>query len=386
MKAALALSSLTLLFNLVSPILCQAPKTRESIVRVGLLEKCASFNLGADGSYIAIEMNSGVQTDFHSTQTYLVKSGDPGIRIGSFDFQNPVRVIPKYEGEFLRVNGKSYRDTLIIRRTAKGEITVINELGIDGYINGILPREMSPSWPLESLKAQAVVSRTFALKNLNRHNSEGFHLCNKVHCQVYGGLDSEKEETNEAVRQTLDEIITYDGVPANSLFFSNCGGRTEEAANAWEKSSAPPYLKSVRCRNCKDAPNHLWRTHLGHEEIRSALKKTYPSLEGPIASIKIHSRGKSGRADFLKIKYAGGSFSLKASRFRTLIGPDRVRSTFFTAIKKAEGGFYFEGRGWGHGVGLCQHGAKGLAEKGASYKKILGFYYPGTKIERWADE
>jgi len=121
-------------------------------------------------------------------------------------------------------------------------MTVVNELELDDYLKGILPREVSFNWPMDSLKAQAVVSRTFALKNLKRHTSEGFNLCATVHCQVYGGRDAEKDETNRAVEDTHNEVLIYDDDLIGSFFHSNCGGRTETPGNVWTETFATPYL------------------------------------------------------------------------------------------------------------------------------------------------
>ncbi len=358
----------------------------ETTVRIAILEKAASFNLNADGSY-AVEIGGGEEKVFSNENIYLVKAGTEGILIGDRWFAPPVRVVPKEEGKALRVNGRRYRDAIVIRKNAANQITVVNELKLDEYIYGILPREVSPDWPIESLKAQAVVSRTFALKNLGRHRSEGFNLCSKVHCQVYGGFESEYETTNRAVDETRDEVVTFEGALANTVFFSNCGGRTEEPRNAWESSAFPPYLKSVRCRFCKEGGHFSWSRKLSPEEIVQAVRKKGYGIKPPVRSVKISSTGRSGRAKFLKLQNAGSTVVIRASHFRISLGPDLVKSTLITDIRKVKGGYLLKGKGWGHGVGLCQEGALGMAkQKHADYKKIILFYYPKTKVSKWSSE
>lgn len=367
---------------LLAPVV-SANRVPETIVRVGILEKAASFNLGGENDFVLIELTTGKKQILSHHAILLVKASANGLLIGEKEFVSPVRFAPQNEGEFLRVNGKRYRDALLLKRNSANQITLINELGLEGYLYGILPREVGSDWPIESLKAQAVVSRTFALNNLHRHDSEGFNFCSRVHCQVYGGYDGEQAETNRAVEETRERVITYGGELANTVFFSNCGGRTEEPLNAWETNGSPPYLKSVRCRYCKHEPHYRWEQKLTQAEISSALRKNNYAIFPPIHSIRIASHGRSERAKFLKIGHSDGELKIRASHFRLALGPETIRSTLFSEIRKTKEGFYFRGRGWGHGVGMCQEGAKGLADAGANYKKIIQFYYPGTKVEEW---
>ncbi len=351
----------------------------EDILRVSILVKTPSFNLGATKNLTLFDLNKGEKKEISGRSIYLVKPGKGGMLIDGDTFGSLARVMAQ-EGDFIRVNGRRYRGTILIQQVNEEAITVINELGIDEYLCGILPREVSPSWPMETLKAQALASRSFALKNLGRHNSEGYNLCSKVHCQVYGGMEGEDERTNQAVNDTYNEVVLYKEDLANTVFFSNCGGKTESSINAWETSTATPYLKSVRCKYCKDFKHHEWGQFLTAEQITAALAKF--SVELPIQSISVLSRGASGRVTTFKVKSLSDVVKIRASQFRMALGPDVIRSTFITNIRKKGSGFYFAGKGWGHGVGLCQEGALGMAERGASYRKIIKFYYPGTRIEK----
>ncbi len=355
------------------------PDIPENILRVAIVENAESVNINAAGGFTLYDLNSGAKKTLSGRSIYLIKPKPKGISIGQDSLGLLVRVMAG-EGEYVRVNGRRYRGTVLMRNSGRNSLTVINELGIDEYLFGILPKEVSPDWPMEALKAQAVVSRSFALKNLGRHVSEGFNLCSKVHCQVYGGMEGEHEKTNEAVENTYNEVVLYKEDLANTLFFSNCGGKTEFPGNAWESSASPPYLKPVRCKYCKSYRHHSWEQSVSPERIADALRKF--GIGEPIRSVAIAAKGSSGRAASLKIRSASGSATVRASQFRMSLGPDVIRSTLITRIRKANGLFYFYGRGWGHGVGLCQEGARGMAERKKSYRKIVQFYYPGTKIER----
>lgn len=261
----------------------------------------------------------------------------------------------------------------------KGGILVIDELGLDDYVKGILPREMIPEWPPEALKAQAVASRTFALRSLNRHGSEGYDLCSTVHCQVFGGRESEDERTNRAVDETHNEILLYKGAPASAFFFSNCGGKTQDPVNVWDKSERVPYLKSVRCKTCKSGPHYSWQNEVSAEKIADDLIRAHFVMVPPLRSIRAESKN-------ILVRHGAGQVKMRASKFRAMVGSNLIRSTHITKIKKTRsGGFIFKGRGWGHGVGMCQEGAKGMALKGAGYANILKFYYPGTKLQKFED-
>lgn len=384
MKQAGKLFAIFLLFILSDAL--SAERIPETIVRIALLEKVSSFNLGGEGNYWATDLVSGTKQILSPQSIFLVKPSANGIVIGAIKLNGLVRISPKSSKQFLRANGKRYRDTLLIKQVSKDSVTVINELGLEGYLYGILPMEVSPNWPMESLKAQAVVSRTFAVNNLSRHDSEGFDLCSKVHCQVYGGIDIENEQTNQAVDETQNEVLVFENKLANTVFFSNCGGRTEDPRNAWETNVPVPYLKPTRCRYCKKNLHYRWEITLSQEEIANVLNKKGYSVQLPIHSIRDYKHGQSGRSKYIQIKYLKEKLVLRASHFRMAVGPEKIRSTLFSQIRKCKGKFYFKGRGWGHGVGLCQEGAKGLAEKGANYKKILKYYYAKTHLEKWDEE
>ncbi len=351
----------------------------ENILRVSVADAEPSCNLNAAEGFTLYDLNSGARKTMSGRSIYLVKPRDKGLSIGGEPWGMLVRAMAR-DGDFIRVNGRRYRGTILIRKTGRGELTAINELGIDEYLFGILPREVSPAWPKEALKAQALVSRSFALKSLGRHGSDGFDLCSKVHCQVYGGMESEDARTNAAVEETYNEVVVYKEDLANTLFFSNCGGKTEFPGNAWQNSNNPPYLKPVRCKYCKGFKHHDWEESVKSEQMADALGKF--SVEYPIRSITVANKGSSGRAATIKIRSAAGNATLPASQFRMAIGPNVIRSTMITRIRRKGDRFLFEGRGWGHGVGLCQEGARGMAERNKSYRKIVQFYYPGTEIEK----
>ncbi|MBN1823558.1 MAG: SpoIID/LytB domain-containing protein [Endomicrobiales bacterium] len=363
-------------------VLANAQRIRESIIKVGILTGVTSFNISCDKEYYVYELAVGKKRNIEPGNDYLARYSEGVVTLNGLRLKPPFRVIPKHDGSFIRVNGRRYRDNIIVIK-AGAKLNVINELGIEDYIYGILPREVNPSWPLESLKAQAVVSRTYALRNLRRHEKDGFDVCNKTHCQVYGGVESEDARSNKAVDKTRGEVLVYKGELAQALFHASCGGHTEDPKYVWTwTSDVPPYLRGRKDRYCCDSPHEHWENKIEASLIKSRLNKAgYPV--GNLRSISFFGNDGSGRPKTLKIRHSRGTLNILPAKFRMAVDPWLVKSAMITSVKESGGSFVFKGKGWGHGVGMCQWGAKAMSERGKDYKDILGFYYPGTKVERW---
>ncbi|MFH1258708.1 MAG: SpoIID/LytB domain-containing protein [Elusimicrobiota bacterium] len=284
------------------------------------------------------------------------------------------------EGSF-RFEGRNYSGNIILLSNKPGKITVINEVPLEDYLSGVIESEISPAWPEECIKAQAVVARTYALKNSNKHRSEGFEICANTHCQVYKGI-SKYKSVQQAVAETKGEVLVFRGELINSYFHSNCGGSTENVAEVWGKKNDPPvsYLRRVRCSYGKEDP---WSWQINSDWLVRAFNSSGYRIER-IKKISLQGITGSGRVRDLVIYTERGKIILPAVQFRMLVGPNRLRSTMFKLRKKRDD-FIFSGQGWGHGVGLCQWGARYLAARGYKYTKILRLYYPGTKIKRLED-
>lgn len=359
-----------------------ARRLPETVLRVGIFQNAKSFNLSCEGGYYLYELNSGERSEIKPLDDYLVKGDGAKIQFGGKVFSSPVRIISEKSENRLRIDGRRYHDNVIIR-SKNSKLTVINEIGIEDYLCGILPREVSPAWDIESLKAQAIVSRTYALKNLRRHESESFDLCTQTHCQVYGGIESEDERTNEAVKSTLGEVLVFEGELAQTLFHASCGGHTENPENVWSwESRAPKYLLGRKDAFCQDSPHNLWKNRLANSLIKERLNKSGYRV-GNISKITLEGKSRSGRAKIIKIKNSGGTLTISAAKFRLAVDPWLIKSTMFTALLRYRDGYEFRGKGWGHGVGLCQWGAKIMAEKNYKYNEILHYFYPGTQVEKW---
>ncbi|MDD5688338.1 MAG: SpoIID/LytB domain-containing protein [Elusimicrobia bacterium] len=358
------------------------PQKSQRIVKIGIFENLSQVTIGAEDDFVITDTKTGKETEMSADNAYVVKIIDGKIIFIKKQYQFPIKLNTKNPKYKIKVGGKRYRGNIILRIKNKKRITVINEVGIEDYLCGVMTKEVSPDWAIESLKAQAVVARTFAIKNLNRHYESGFDLCSQTHCQVYGGADSEDERSDNAVADTAGEILVYNGGIINTLYHSSCGGHTEDIRNVWQdsKSPNPEYLTGVECGFCEDDRWYNWTAKYSFAAIANNLRANGYKIKD-IKRIKAVGYTSSGRVKEILIEHSKGNLWLASSRFRTSMGSNVIRSTNFK-IKLKKNVVYFTGHGWGHGVGMCQWGAKGMAEKGWNYEKILKYYYRNTEIKK----
>ncbi|MGQ0644630.1 MAG: SpoIID/LytB domain-containing protein [Elusimicrobiota bacterium] len=343
-------------------------------VRVGVIVSARTVEINP-GDY-RLSDGSGLSTRLRSQGKIKTEAVPEGIRIGRRLLKSPVAFQPWGDG-FAGINGRPYRGRLEIHRTSGG-LTLVNVLSVEDYVAAILIHEASPGWPAEALRAQAVISRTYALKNRGRHKAQGFDVCDEVHCQVYGAKSSERDTTNRAVQDTRGEVVLHRGRVAGTFFHSNCGGATEDADAAWEGGPVP-YLKSVRCSWCKGNPRYAWEAEVKMESAERALRAAGVDV-GKLEAFKVLEKSRSGRAALVRVTGSKRSVDLPGNRFRLILNPGVVRSTYWTTAVQRHGVWHFAGRGWGHGVGLCQWGMKAMADAGWDYRKILSFYYQDVSV------
>jgi stage II sporulation protein D len=262
-------------------------------------------------------------------------------------------------------------------RVEAGRIQVLNRIGLEDYVASTVGGEMSPSWPSEALRAQAVAARTYALYEASRRRSDAWDVRATAESQVYQGVAAETRETRSATRATAGQVLTYSGAPILAVFHSTAGGRTATAGEVWGEDL--PYLRVVEVEDEDDAPHTYWRTVFSRQGIQGVLESAGVSV-GQLEGLSIEARTSSGRVERLVARGSAGSAQLSGSNLRTLMGGIGLRSTLFE-IREVPEGFAFVGSGYGHGVGMSQWGARAMARKGASYKRILARFYPGARLE-----
>jgi len=280
------------------------------------------------------------------------------------------------QGGKLRVNGTLYRGAWKIAVTREGRLVAYNLVDLEAYLYGVVPKEMPPAWPDEALKAQAVVSRTFALYQKEVNSTRDYDISASTASQVYGGVAAETDRTRRAVDATRGRILLYGGRPALTYFHANSGGVTEDARHVWRV--AIPYLQSISDEPSARAPGGSWAAFLTFQQIRDTLHRNGVRV-GDIRAIEPASVSPSGRVTKVRIEHSSGTTVISGNQFRTMTDPSAVKSTLFKA-GTAAGGIRFEGRGAGHGVGLSQWGARMMAEGGSPYREILLHYYRGLEL------
>jgi stage II sporulation protein D len=263
----------------------------------------------------------------------------------------------------LRVRG----DVVVARGRGPNSLQIVNVLPLEDYLVGVLGSEMPRSFPLEALKAQAVAARTYALNKKLEQYGQSFHLGSSVISQVYKGLEAEDPRTREAVESTRGLVLTFMLQPIEAYFHSSCGGRTETGLEALGRDL--PYLKAVSCP-CSRLPTSHWSLKLSGPEL-----KALGVVKG--SALQVQGRTATGRAR----KVGLGPRSVDAVTFRERVGYTRLKSLAF-AFERTRDGWEIEGKGFGHGAGLCQWGARLYAEQGWDFVRILQHYYPGTDLQK----
>ncbi len=290
---------------------------------------------------------------------------------------NWVTVIPL--NGIMNLNGKPFRGKAEVAVDTDGKLVVINELSLEDYLKGVINREISSAWEMDAVMAQAIVARTYALYKKRDRANRFYDLESSVLDQVYGGADTEDARVRYAVENTEGMVLTYGNELIKPYYFSTCGSWTEDGNNVW--GEAKPYLKMIRCKYCKNSPAFNWSQKIPLSKFESALRSAGYRIKG-INSIKILSQYDSGRVKKLRISGKSGEITISGVDFRRIMGYDVIKSTMFEVFIEGSSAV-FKGRGSGHGVGLCQWGAKGMAEDGYTYREILEHYFPGTEIRRW---
>jgi len=353
----------------------------EPLVRVALLKDAQRIEFNIRGSYQIMDPQSGLPLDKgRRLPRTTARPGHPGIRLDDDQLNlKAIRLIPSKDVSIF-VNGadRRYRGELDIVQTGPDQLLVVNRLGLEDYVRGVLYHEVSDRWPMEALKAQALATRSYALYQMENNKAKPFDVTSDIYSQVYGGRSAERYRTNLAVDQTEGEVLTFQGKILPAYFHANSGGYTEDASELWKHDMAP--LKGVRSEFSRYSPHYVWKKNFQSSEIQKKLNANGYQL-GLIKDIQVLERNRSGRIRKLEIATRDGqTVTIAGKDFRNIIGPNLIRSNNYDVMMK---GYYFDlfGKGWGHGVGMCQWGAREMARQHYTYRDILSHYYPQTLVQ-----
>jgi stage II sporulation protein D len=267
-------------------------------------------------------------------------------------------------------------------RASDGRLLITASMPMEEYIAGVLAGEAGNFKSDEALKAMAVAARTYAMHFGSRHALEGFEFCDSTHCQdlLIAGINPRLRKIAES---TAGEVLWYDGEPAATYYFANCGGTTEDGHYILGNDEArAPYLTQHSDRYCIRDGGSQWHSEVSTRELQTALADDGINIPGRLRSVSVLHRTSSGRVEFVRVM-GSENMTVSALVFRSAVGRhigwDRLKSNWYDVSDHGDR-IVFHGRGSGHGVGLCQIGAEVMGEEGHSYREILAFYYPGTRL------
>jgi len=276
----------------------------------------------------------------------------------------------------IRLNGRDYPATIEVVRSGDG-VAVINELPLEEYVVGVVRAEAVETWPLEMLRAQAVVARTYAAYHRLIGAARPFHILASTAHQQYAGRVPPGSPIWAAVRDTAGQVLLWEGEVFPAFYHTESGGYTEDPRTVFAARNMPG-LKAVRCEFSTGSPHYYWSLDVRLTDLADVLRRNDANV-GTVTAIDVTERTPSLRAAAVTVHGTRGSVRLRGNEFRRMLGYDAFKSTLFAVAVDAQYA-RFSGRGYGHGVGMCQWGAKGMAEQGHTARQILEFFYPGTTL------
>src|SRR5438093_11008345 len=370
MTRACTTAALALL--LAAPVLAPARAQADETIRVAIFQNVESVTVASSAGLLLQAPNDTVDSNGQVT----VGAGASGLIVDGQRLRSDRLDVRGRDGE-LTINGLTVGGRVIVKRQ-NDKLLAINELPLEDYVKGVVPSEMSAAWHPEALKVQAVATRTYALYKMRQNARKDFDVVASIKDQVYlyRGRAAAAGPAARAVADTRDLVLAYRDEPILAVFSSTAAGLTEDAWNVWAVDM--PYLKGVECPFDLNSPWYQWRTDVGLPMLEQRLRDEGFSV-GVIASLAPATYTKAGRVTKVRILHSGGELYVKGDDLRRVLGYTVLPSTQFD-FDVVGLQVQFAGRGNGHGVGLCQWGAKELAERGYSAETILRYYYPGTDI------
>jgi len=296
------------------------------------------------------------------------------LTINGVIFRTPkVEIRPESRvGNSFRINGESFRGSIFLIQKSN-RILLVNVIDLEDYLKGMLATEINSYWSVESLKAQAVASRTYAMYMKDHPRSADYDLERTISDQVYGGLNSENTKTSKAIKETEGQFLGEAGKPIKAFFHARCGGSTETPETVWNHKGKQNH-ESVECPFCQKNPQP-WTTTIDAQTLAEKLG-VIPFRK---FSVEVTQRTEGNRISEFLVVAGKKKIRMNANDFRARLGYKRLKSTLFEWKQKAQQ-IIFSGVGSGHGVGMCQWGAKHLAETGNNYQQILTHYYPRSTL------
>jgi len=371
-KRGLALAALVLCFA-GAP---QAGFAAAQSVRVLVAEGRTTLRVaGGDGLTITDGTGQRILAQRGSAEAFRLLLHGHTVLIREAGVSAPVLVAWPGRSARVDLDGQVFRGRLEVRQL-NGGLAAVNVVDLEEYLQGVLKDEIPAGWPAEAAKAMAVAARTYAVYQVQQNPGAFFHLRATTASQVYGGATGEDVRTSWAVQTTRGQILTFGGQPVSAFYHACSGGATEDAIDVFGPNF--DMVIGVRDDFSLGCPYALWIERIPAPQVERALGRAGYSV-GRLVRLEGLLRSRTGRILRLAVQHTRGTLILEGKRFREVLGNDLIRSTDFEIRADADG-FTFVGRGWGHGVGLSQWGAKQMADLAYQHRDILKFYYPLAEI------
>ena len=360
----------------------QAPQNDQSssakalkIVRVLLADNQSQASIKHSGRVYVYTQDLEKKYKVSSPGTLAVRFlGNGKVQAGSLQASQPIIIEPAKD-TLLTWNDNIYAGKIFIV-PAQNTFLLVEHADLETYLYGVLPYEMSHSWPIEALKAQAVAARTYTLKTIENIKNKYFDLYSDVRSQMYKGGGKQYDSVRTAVDETKSQVLMFNQHLFYTYYHGNCGGRTDDVTS-WDtaaKSIKP--LSGASCAYDSHSKNYHWKSDIAYSKAAAYAKNA--GLEGKLKNIKIVRKTPSGRATLLSLHTSKGTKNVSCNKFRLAVGLKSCKIYLISFTGK--GHIHFEGHGYGHGIGMCQDGAYGMAKAGKKYDQILKHYYPGSAL------
>ncbi len=381
-----------------------APELEHPSVRVLLGDGYDSVVVSSARTYRIDAIKSADDTvTFYALSPMVVRRAaagimliDRGMHILETDVQS-VRIAPHEAGGYARINGLAYRGEMSVRMQGSTKLSVVNQLGMEPYLFGVVPREIGFYGPdmVQAMEAQAVAARTYAFSHLDQYGNKGYDLRADIMDQVYGGVRAERPLITQSVWETRGRVLRYNGEYVKAYYHSTCGGQTDDLEAVWDRPAEPYLIGADDDEYCSWSNYWNWtevctRRWLDSNVAAFVKRERLGSL-GRLVTLRVTERRATGRVDLLKLVFENGTVGIGGDKSRWAIGrPSRnsaiLPSANYTLHFDVDGPNWtritVRGHGYGHGIGMCQCGAIGRARAGQNYAEILLHYYSGARLEK----
>jgi stage II sporulation protein D len=381
------------------------PRGAEPDVRIGVLVGAAEVAVRGGGALAGSERERAVLR-LGAGETVTLRADGYGIATrapsGEDRFER-LTFVSLEPGRFVYVDGRAYRGVVEVLSAGDG-LTVVNVLPLDAYVGGVVNAEMGRRARDESaaLEAQAIVARTYAVRNQGKFASAGFDLRAGVADQAYLGVEAETAQGLEAVRTTAGQVLVHQDEVITPFYHSTCGGTTAAPEESFRTVRSTRYLRPVSDGHgggfyCDRSPRFRWTVEWDGPTLLRILRQTVPATLGvdgdmidALHDVRIHRTGPSERVVEVRLQVGAGDIPVFGPDVRHVFQTPEGRILGSTAVELRVAHrdgmvsrLLAEGRGWGHGVGMCQWGAVGRAKAGQDARTILETYFPGARLARW---